>query len=316
MKRNFFAGAALVLSSVLLLAGCNSDDDPELEYEMYADETVISDMPDRIGNDDREIDMSKYELAFSDDFNGDSLDPTKWEPCPEWERQTHLKNNGWWSNDCVSVKDGNLVLECKKGDGKFKSGAVRTKTQDHSRELFSQCKGIWEIKFRVQRASGLWYAFWLMADNTNQNIGNGAVDGAEIDMFELLPGKSSWQKNGKDWVTEPNRFMTTLHWDEYGSSHKQAGVNGFSVMDFDPKFYSSYHIFKFVWTDEGYTCYLDGRKLWFLKGEEYGGGTCRKSGYMKISSEFGDWGGPLDGTVLVGGSKKFFVDYVKVYKEK
>lgn len=257
----------------------------------------------------------KYELAFYDDFDGTELDSTKWEPCPQWERQAHMKNHGWWANECVSVKDGNLVLESKKreSDGKLISGAVRTISQNYSRTMFKQQKGIWEIKFKAEKASGLWYAFWMMADNDEKNIGNGAVNGAEIDMFELLPGKSWWKKNGRD-VNEAHRLMSTIHWDAYGAAHKMQGTDGINVTDDDPDFYDKYHVFKFVWTDEGYTSYLDDKELWFMEGDKFGG-TCQKEGYTKITAEFGDWDGPTDEAILNGGSKKFYIDYVKIYKE-
>lgn len=256
-----------------------------------------------------------YELVFYDDFEGTELDKSKWEPCPEWERQTHMKNHGWWADECVSVKDSMLILECKKraSDGKLISGAVRTISKDFTRTMLMQEKGIWEIKFKAEPASGLWYAFWMMADNSEKNIGGGAVNGAELDCFELLPGKSWWKKNGKD-VNEAHRLMSTIHWDAYGAAHKMQGTDGINVLDNDPDFYDNWHVFKFVWTDAGYTCFLDDKELWFMKGSDYGG-TCKKPGYTKISAEFGDWTGPTDPEILEGKSKNFYVDYVKIYKE-
>lgn len=250
-----------------------------------------------------------YSLVFYDEFDGDSLDPTKWECCPEWERQAGMKNHGWWADECVSVKDGNLVLECKKreSDGKFISGGVRTISKNYSRKFFSQQKGIWEIEFKVDKSSGFWYAFWMMANNNDQAVGNGAVNGAEIDMFELLPGNSGWRKNG--------RFMSTIHWDAYGSAHQSRGTDGISVEDFAPDFYDNWHVYKFVWTDEGYESYLDDTLLWKMEGNRYGG-TCQAEGYTKITAEFGEWGGPVDPEILKGGSKAMYVDYVKIYKEE
>lgn len=267
------------------------------------------------GNGEMEINEKNYDLVFYDDFEGAELDKSKWEPCPEWERQTHMATHGWWANECVSVKDGNLILECKKraSDGKLIAGAVRTVSKDGSRTMLMQQKGMWEIKFKAEKATGLWYAFWMMADNTPANIGNGAVNGAELDMFELLPGPSDWVKNGKN-VKEAHHLMSTIHWDCYGPEHKMKGTDGINVTDDDPDFYEKYHVFKFIWTDEGYTCFLDDKKLWFMDGKEYGG-TCKKPGYTKISAEFGDWDGPTDPDILNGGSKKFYIDYVKIYKE-
>lgn len=57
---------------------------------------------------------SEKSILFLDEFDGNDIDYTKWEKCPEWERQSHMNNHGWWSKSCSYVKDGNLVLELKK----------------------------------------------------------------------------------------------------------------------------------------------------------------------------------------------------------
>ena len=53
-----------------------------------------------------------------------------------------------------------------------------------------------------------------------------------------------------------------------------------------------------------------------MSGKDYGNGICEASGYMKISAEFGEWGGPVDSVIQAGGSRKMYVDYVKVYKKR
>lgn len=262
-----------------------------------------------------EIDENKFEEVFFDDFNSPVLDDTKWERCPEWERQGQMKNHGFWSDKCSYCWDGCLVLESKKDlNGKLISGAVRSKSKYGEQVKFEGTKGVYEIKFKVEQGAGYWYAFWLFAGNDDKHIGNGATNGAELDCFELLPGKSMWKYNGRN-AYEDGRFMTTIHWDAYGSAHKSKGTDGIKVTDFDENFYDNWHVYQFVWGDESYDCYLDGKLLWSMPGEEYGG-MCEVPGYMKITAEFGDWGGPIDSVITAGGSRKMLVDYVKVYKQR
>lgn len=262
----------------------------------------------------RPLDLNQYVQIFEDNFDGDALDPSKWEKCPEWERQEQMTNHGWWNDSCSSVKDGNLVLECKKSGSRYISGAVRTAKKNNS-TLFKNSKGLYEIKFKVEEGSGFWYAFWMMADNDTDHISGSASNGAELDCFELLPGKSSWNYKGSN-SNEEGRLMTTIHWDAYGSAHKMKGTDGIKVTDFDKNFYSKWHVFQFLWDDKEYNCYLDGQHLWTMDGKEYGNGICNAEAYMKISMEFGEWGGPVSSEIENGGSKKMFVDYVKVYKHK
>lgn len=255
-----------------------------------------------------------YTQIFYDDFDGDKLDPKKWDKAPEWERQAHMKEHGWWSNSCTSVKNGNLVLEAKKQGGRTIAGAVRTKKADYSKTMFENTYGLYEIKFKVEEGSGFWYAFWMMADNDEAHISGTAENGAEIDCFEILPGPSDWTYDGKA-VKDPGRMMSTIHWDAYGKDHKMKGTDGIKVTDFDPDFWNNWHTFQFEWNEDCYECYLDGRHLYTLDSS-YGNGICKAKAYMKISVEFGDWDGPVCQEILDGGSKKMLVDYVKVYKAK
>lgn len=261
-----------------------------------------------------EFNGKTYSEIFYDDFDGTELDKSKWEKCPEWERQTHMKRHGWWSDKCSYVKDGNLVLECKKdADGKLISGGIRSISKDYSRTMFKNSTGVYEIKFKVEKGSGFWYAFWLFANNDEAHIGNGARNGAELDCFEILPGKSGWAHNGNP--NSENHMMTTLHWDAYGAAHKMKGTDGIDVTEFDKNFYDNWHVFQFEWGTESYDCYLDGKLLWSMSGKEYGEGICEEPGYMKITTEFGEWGGEIDSVIQGGDARKMLVDYVKVYKQ-
>lgn len=143
------------------------------------------------GDFDMVCDCSE-ELCFFDDFSGAQLDSAKWEKCPEWERQGQMENHGWWNDECVYVENDNLVIECKldKSKNRFISGAVRTVSKNGN-PLFLHKYGKYEIKFKIDKTSGLWYAFWIMANMNENSVGHGAVDGAEIDCFEILPGLSN-----------------------------------------------------------------------------------------------------------------------------
>ena len=242
-----------------------------------------------------QINPEDYEDAFFDDFNGKDLDYSKWSKCDNEERQKDFSNHGWWMKECAYVENGNLVLECKKAeDGRLFSGGIRSKGK------FERTKGLYEIKFKVEDGSGFWYAFWIFAKNDPANISGSASNGAELDCFEILPGM--------------DKMMSTIHWDAYGSEHKQKGTE---PKYFSSSFYNSWHIFQFEWSDNSYICYLDGARLWEMNGSDYGNGMCQVPGYMKITTEFGkEFGGELDSLIENGGTKKMLVDYVKFSTRK
>ena len=55
------------------------------------------------------LDMDKFELVWSDEFNGDSLDMTKW-GYSWWITE---RKGGYWHEDMVSVKDGHLIIKAQ-----------------------------------------------------------------------------------------------------------------------------------------------------------------------------------------------------------
>ncbi|MCQ2592268.1 MAG: family 16 glycosylhydrolase [Treponema sp.] len=304
-----------ILMALLIFSGCSSSKNNEMvnTNSFVTVEELLEGRDKKIQK--IEIDRTKYDEVFFDDFGGANLDSEKWEQCPEWERQAYMKKHGFWADECSFCQDGCLILESKKNaDGRLISGAIRSKSKHGEQVKFAESKGIYEIKFKIEEGSGYWYAFWLLAENSEKNIGNGARDGAELDCFEILPGKSMWNYKGS-YVYEKGRMATTIHWDAYGDAHKSKGIDGIKVTDFDEHFYDNWHIFQFVWGDESYDCYLDGKLLWSLNAEEYGG-MCEVPGYIKITAEFGEWGGPIDPVINAGGARRMLVDYVKVYKQR
>src|SRR5215470_8149873 len=90
-------------------------------------------------------------LIFFDDFNGTSLDTTKWNICYETDRQ----GGSTWKDDMVSVSGGYLRLKFKRdavlgaeksGDSAIannwiRAGAVRTRKTDWSEILFENSFG-------------------------------------------------------------------------------------------------------------------------------------------------------------------------------
>lgn len=233
-----------------------------------------------------------YYQTFYDDFSGTELNSENWKRSTEEERQAQQENHGWWKDECSYVENGNLVIDAKIKNGKNISGSVYTQG------LFEQSHGYYEIKFKCDKTSGLWYAFWLMGHNDESHIDGYASDAAEIDCFELIPN---------DW-TKKNRFQTTLNWDAYGESHKSK----YQITYLEDSFYDDYHTFVFIWGKTNYDAYLDGTLLWSIdasqKDDEHFGGMCEGTNWIIISSEFGSWGGEFDESLL---PSKMYVDYVR-----
>lgn len=231
------------------------------------------------------LDGKTYTLSFEDDFDGDTLDETKWKRCPEQKRQDL---NNYWDNS-MSYLDGkgNLVIGMSydKENDRFLSGGVRSKGR------FEQAYGYFEIRCTVNSVPGYWTAFWLMGDSVADET-NGGRNGTEIDIMET-PYYSKKQ------------VQNTLNWDGYGSSHKSSG----NVTDIDV-YDGKYHTFSLLWTDKEYVFYIDGKVSWRTDAAK-ALGTCEVPLFVKISSETGSWTGIPNPDDL---PDKMLVDYVRVYK--
>ncbi len=232
------------------------------------------------------VDGKTLSLTFEDDFNGDTLDETKWERGPEQKRQDL---NNYWDNS-MSYLDGkgNLIIGISydKENDRFLSGAVR------SRGKFEQAYGYFEIRCTVNNVPGYWTAFWLMGDSVTDET-NGGRNGTEIDIIETP-------------YYNTKQVQNTLNWDGYGSCHKSSGnVSDIDVYD------GEYHTFSLLWTEKEYVFYVDGKESWRTDAAK-ALGTCEVPLFIKISSETGSWTGIPDPEKLPDCMK---VDYVRVYQE-
>lgn len=226
------------------------------------------------------VNGSKFVLTFNDEFNGNSLDKTKWAYCPEWHRQD-LSN--YWDDDMTTLDgNGNLVLKMEKSGNKHLSGAIRTKG------IFEQAYGYYEIRCKLNKAEGCWTAFWLEGES-QLKIGNGGTDGAEIDIMESPHPTESSISQG-------------VIWDGYGPEQRSKGQ--FYQKD---GLYDGYHTFALEWNEDEYIFYVDGEES-FRTSE---GGACRVPLYVKVSMETGSWTGLPKDTDL---PQYMTVDYVRVYQ--
>lgn len=218
-----------------------------------------------------------------------------------------LRNEEYWCDKMISQKNGNIEILAEKstnhqcencGDKSqyYTSGIITAKDVNGERvPTFEQAFGYFEAKVKFPNSAGMWSAFWLQTNSQGQ-IGNGGVDGAEIDIYE----SSFWDK--KDYVGH------CIHYDGYGNKHR-AGQATHSVGE---NLYEGYHTFGLKWTPKEYVFYVDGAAVWATDF----GGICRVPAYIMLTNEIrqkaatGPYGQKLG--KFTGGT--FYVDYVKVYQ--
>jgi alpha-L-fucosidase len=217
-----------------------------------------------------------WKLAWSDEFEGDAVDQSRWELLGDWKRR-----DGYWvKEDAYLDGRGHLILRTKKDGDRYTCGAVRTKGR------FEHRYGYWVCRCRFPEQPGHWPAFWLMTDGVGK-ISNGGRDGTEIDIME------------KPW--REDRTTQNLHWDGYGKEHQHAGTT-FTV----PGLSEGFHTFGLYWTPQEYVFYVNGQETWRTSA----GGVSQVPQFAKLTEEIGRWGGDI---IQADLPDEFVVDYVRVY---
>ncbi len=229
-------------------------------------------------------------LLFEDNFDGTELDETKWERCPEWDRQGGMDV---WDNDMSYLDgNGNLILraEWDETEGKLHSGAIRTNG------CYSEAFGYYEASVKFPTAPGIWGAFWMMVGAVGSEE-NGALDGVEIDIIESI--------NANNGVCNH-----AIHWDGYGDKHQQIASEPTGVHIYDGEF----HTFGLERTEDAYVFYVDGTETWRVAEDTCT--ICPEDGYMKLTVEGAEWAGLGTAESIAALPVEMVVDYVRVYREK
>lgn len=217
-----------------------------------------------------------WNLIWHDEFDGTSLDLSKWAYRPDGQRR-----DGWWNQKAVSLDgNGHLVIRTIKEGDQYIDGCITTQGK------FEHASGFYVARIQLQQQPGHWSAFWITGPGV-ASVGNGGLDGAEIDIME------------KPWLDD--RVQHTFHWDGYGPDHKTEGqvVQVPGVME-------GFHTFGLWWKPDEYIFYVDGKETW----RSTGGGVSRIPEYILLSDEVGTWGGKIAEAKL---PDRFLVDYVRVY---
>lgn len=259
----------------------------------------------KLSNGER-IDMSKFEEqpVFVDEFEGDSLDLSK------WTAMNYTRRGGYWDKDLIEVHDGNLYIKTKyieQGiNGKpagWYTACIETKNKYEQKYGYMECRCIFP------KGYGHWSAFWMMNDSVN-NVNGDGKDGSEIDIME-----SAFWANKK----LKNSTGHAIHYDGYFEDHKQTGTGNWRISG-DP--YNEYHTYGVEWNEKEYRFYIDGK----LTGVTDFGGVSRSPEFLILSVEIGGDDGVPDNS-WVGKSieanpegkdfsSEFIVDYVKCYQYK
>lgn len=240
-------------------------------------------------------------LVWSDEFNGDKLDTSKW-------RFDVGNNNGWGNNELqyytdgrnIKLENGFLIIEARREDIRegsrvFNYTSSRIKTESR----FSVKYGKIEARIKVPSGKGLWPAFWMLGENFRYV---GWPMCGEIDIMEFL-GHDKWTVYG------------SLHGPGYSGG--QAITKAFRLdVTKDKPFTEEFYVFGVLWNEDEIAWYVNDKIYHRVTKEEI-----EKRGRIWVFDQpffiilnlavGGNWPGYPDFTTPFPA--RMYVDYVRVY---
>ena len=223
-----------------------------------------------------------WKLTFHDEFDGGSLDLTKWNPQDPWGRVRNHELQAY-VKDAFHVRDGVLQVTAEKRSAEY-DGATKQYTSGMMTTYgkFSQKYGWFEIRCRLPKGNGMWPAFWLLPEPLGWP--------PEIDIMENL---------GQD--TRIAYF--TNHFRDGQGQHRSKGSGKLTMPDLSADF----HTYAVEWTADAIVWYFDGVEK-FRSTQ----GVPQQPMYVLVNLAIGgDWPVPPDATTTWPST--FDVDYVRVY---
>jgi len=233
-------------------------------------------------------------LIWSDEFDGPSIDLSKWSFEVGYIRNNELQYYTDNDSDNAYIENGNLVIEARQEE---MDGYAYTSASLNTKGKFSTLYGRIEMRAKLPYGKGMWPAFWTMGANYD-TVGWPAS--GEIDIMEMIGGGK-----GKDDLVHG-----TIHWQEGIQGHQSmAGTKQLSTGIFA----DDYHVFAIDWAPDLVTWYLDGApySTAYLytdaMKDEFG-----KPQFILLNLAVGgNWPGSPDASTVF--PQKYYIDYVRVY---
>ncbi|MBK0379875.1 family 16 glycosylhydrolase [Mucilaginibacter segetis] len=270
---NFLKSAGIVLVLVSLALSCKKDVGQSAAEQVKVSSATENSTTPRAAT-----------LVWSDEFNGSSVDGSKWNIDNGNPNVNNEKE--YYSSGNVAVTGGNLVITAKNqsmGGQPYTSGKLTTSGK------YSVKYGRIEARIKLPAFQGSWPAFWMLGNN----IGSvGWPQCGEIDIMEQ--------------TNTSNTILGTMHWNANGHVYYGNSTTVGSVQD--------YHVYAVEWDDSSIRWYVDGNLF----------NTGNIANNINNTEEFHlpfflilnlAVGGDLPGNTINNGAlpASMYVDYVRVY---
>ncbi|MFO8029026.1 MAG: family 16 glycosylhydrolase [Cyclonatronaceae bacterium] len=242
-----------------------------------------------------------WQLVWSDEFDTQTLDTTKWEYMIGTGSQYGLV--GWGNNELqyYTDREENIFIEDDKLHIRALNESYRTRNYTSARirsiDNADFRYGKFEIRARLPEGQGLWPAIWMLPTD---NIYGGWPQSGEIDIMELVGH-------------EPDVVHGTVHYGAPWPDNKEKG--GHYTLS-EGNFSDDFHVFTIEWIPERITWYVDDNFYYFvtpahLSPEHWP--FDQKFHFLLNVAVGGTWPGSPDATTEF--PQEMIVDWIRVYQD-
>ena len=294
----------LVVSFSFLLAACQSGPDSQAanqgstptDQPNTASSATATPVPQPMGR------TGNWNMIFHDEFDGNSLDTSKWTTCyfnfkvgnnscdhDQSELELYQPSNVSVSNGVLTLKAEKQTVHAANGQTyKYTSGMISTgpTSADSKNTRFAFKYGYMEMRAKVPSGQGMWPAFWTLPTNLQWP--------PEIDVFEILGNT-------------PNIIHMHYH---YPNGDDGGADDGKTWQG--PNFSDDWHTYAVDWEPDAITWYVDG-----VPRRTYTDTSNITSNKMYLIANLavgGDWPGNPGASTHFPAS--YQIDYIRVWQKQ
>ncbi len=195
-----------------------------------------------------------YQLVWYDEFEGTSLDSTKWRT-----DQTRMSNTDelfqTYASYVQTVSEGNLQMNAivnpwydPESEKSFEQHEFLTTGSITTENRMSYRYGYLEIRAKIPFKKGCWPGFWIRSHNATEKQVNSNFE-IELDVFEVFGSTDTLASNLHQQGYNGKSYQTNASKINAAERHKFANPEDLS---------NEYHLYGFEWTPDKMAVYIDG----------------------------------------------------------
>ncbi len=256
--------------------------------------------------DDNALDVIYTDLVWSDEFDGNALDTTK------WYHQTFGPNGGQWFNGEVQhytnsptnsfVSNGNLHIVAKK-ETVTQNGVTLDYTSARLNQKYAFTYGRVDVRAKLPFGNGTWPAIWTLGKNISEPGAYWETQGF---------GTTPWPACGELDIMEhglhaTNEVSCAIH--TPSSFGNTVNTEKFALADVA----NNYHVYSMNWSPNQVTFMIDGVGFYTYNPAVKDANTWPfdLDQYLILNIAMGGFAGTIDSNFT---ESAMVIDYVRIYQ--